>query len=65
MKKNVRANFCFYAFGYSHLFFEKLIANPGFNKKYKNPNFLFISPNRTHKSFYYKLIYKVFYLSDI
>ena len=51
MKKNVRANFCFYAFGYSHLFFEKLIANPGFNKKYKNPNFLFISPNRTHKSF--------------
>lgn len=65
MKENVRANFCFYAFGYSHLFFEKLIANPGFNKKYNNPNFLFLTPNRTHKNFYDKLNYKVFYLSDI
>lgn len=51
---------CFFSFGYSHIFFEKLIHNQGFNDLMDSPNFIFFAPNRTHESFLKKTILKYF-----
>ena len=56
---------CFFSFGYSHLFYHNLIKLKSFNEKFKNPKIIFIVPNRTHKSFYERRNYRVYYLSDI
>jgi hypothetical protein len=55
---------CFFSFGYSHIFYEKLIHNQGFNDLMDSPNFIFVAPNRTHESFFKKNNFEVFYLSD-
>lgn len=65
MKQDNKIIFCFYSFGYSHLFFEKLLNNKRFIKKFNNPDFLFIAQNKTHKGFFVDKNYKVFFLSDI
>ena len=55
---------CFFSFGYSHIFYEKLIQNKAFNDLMDSPNIIFIAPNRTHKSFFEKNNFEVFYLND-
>ena len=56
---------CFFSFGYSHLFFNELIRSRAFTDLFVNPQIIFIAPNRTHKFFFEKNNYKVFYLNDI
>ena len=55
---------CFFSFGYSHIFYEKLIHNQGFNDLMDSPNFIFVAPTRTHEFFFKKNNFEVFYLSD-
>lgn len=56
---------CFFSFGYSHVFYEKLIRDQKFNDLFNKPDFIFIAPNRVHKSFFDKNNYEVYYLRDI
>lgn len=58
-------NFCFFLFGYSHLFYKKLIDQDFFSKKFKVKNIFFIAPNRTHQLFYEKNNFAVTYLTDL
>lgn len=55
---------CFFSFGYSHLFYDKLINNQGFNDLLDSPEYIFIAPTRTHESFFDKNNFETFYLSD-
>ena len=56
---------CFFSFGNSHVFFDELIKNRAFINLFQNPKIIFIAPNRTHKIFFEKNSFKVFYLNDI
>lgn len=55
---------CFFSFGYSHVFYERLIHNKNFNKLFEQPNIIFIAPTRTYQSFFQKKNYTAYYLSD-
>ncbi|MDB2329281.1 hypothetical protein [Candidatus Arcticimaribacter forsetii] len=61
---NSKNTVCFFSFGYSHPFYERLIQNQEFNDLLESPNFIFIAPNRTHQSFFDKNKFETFYLSD-
>lgn len=62
---NKKNKICFFSFGYSHLFYDRLIKLEQFNKKFSNPDYVFISPNRTHHNFFTQNGYKVLYISDL
>ncbi len=58
-------NICFFLFGQSHFFYEKLINSRTFQKTFNVKEVFFISPNRTHQDFYKEKNFTVTYLSDI
>lgn len=65
MNTDNKNKICFFSFGYSHIFYQRLVKLDQFKKKFSNPEYVFISPNRTHQDFYTKNGHKVLYISDL